>query len=85
MANTVTRMAYNVVGNHREDYVKVVMGAADTTGTFKARMKRIESYDLQQDGHTIPNKNLNISLAGNEIAWSGATAAHTYRFMVVGV
>lgn len=84
MANTVTRLAFNVVGNHKEDYVKVLMDTGTTTGSFKARMKHIDSYDVQQDGNGTPNKNLNISVTANQLTWSSATAEHTYRFMVVG-
>lgn len=85
MANTVTRLAFNVVGNHKEDYVKVLMDTGTTTGSFKARMKRIEAFDIQQDGNGTPNKNLNVSVVGNTFSWSSATAEHTYRFMIVGV
>jgi hypothetical protein len=84
---TTTFMAHNVVGRKREDYIQVVMAAAETTAIIPTRLKRVDAVAVQQDGHGSPDNNVNFTLntpGVGPLVISGATAEHTYRIRVTG-
>jgi len=58
MAFTITYLAHNVVGNHREDYLSVVTDG--TSSAIKTRLSWVEDVSIAQVGNASSDRQVDI-------------------------